>query len=170
MAKTRPTTGARRRTSGQILAILSVGCSQSMAAQYVGCASRTIQRTAERDPEFAKRTRQAKCNAELGLVTKHPQRGEEGAILAGGGLGAGTRLSRKVRPPRPRRHHRRATGQIGNLLSGFSAIIVRTKYRKNIVKRGSLASLGRPLAVAQVCGIETRKREKRPPMSRHESQ
>lgn len=52
----------------QIVAILSVGCSQNMAAQYVGCASSTIQRTAERDPKFAKKLREARGNAELGLV------------------------------------------------------------------------------------------------------
>jgi len=52
----------------QILAILSVGCSQSTAAHYVGCAASTIQRTADRDPEFAAALRKAKCNAEVSLV------------------------------------------------------------------------------------------------------
>ena len=68
VAKTRPTAGARREQAGQIVAILSVGCSQNMAAQYVGCSPATIQRTAERDPKFAKQLREAKGNAELGLV------------------------------------------------------------------------------------------------------
>ncbi len=62
----RPVLNAEKR--GQIVAILSVGCSQSTAAQYVGCAVSTIQRTADRDPEFANELCQAKCNAELGLV------------------------------------------------------------------------------------------------------
>ena len=52
----------------EILAILSVGCSQSMAAKYVGCSPQTIRREAARDPKFAKKLRQAKGNAELGLV------------------------------------------------------------------------------------------------------
>ena len=53
---------------GLIVAILSVGCSQSMAAKYVGCSPSTIPHTAQRDPKFAKRLREAKGNAELGLV------------------------------------------------------------------------------------------------------
>ncbi len=53
---------------GQIAAILSAGCSQTRAAQFVGCAHSTIQRTADRDPKFAKQLELAKCNAELGLV------------------------------------------------------------------------------------------------------
>lgn len=52
----------------EILAILSVGCSQHVAAGYVGCAASTIQRTAERDPKFAADLGKAKSNAELGLV------------------------------------------------------------------------------------------------------
>ena len=52
----------------QILAILSVGCSQTTAAHYVGCAVSTIQRTADRDPEFAQALGKAKCNAEVSLV------------------------------------------------------------------------------------------------------
>ncbi len=56
------------KKQAQIAAILGVGCSQNMAAAYVGCASRTIQRTAERDPKFAEKLNQARCNAELSLL------------------------------------------------------------------------------------------------------
>ena len=52
----------------KIVAILSVGCSQSVAAQHVGCAVSTISRTAERDPQFAEELGKAKSNAELSLV------------------------------------------------------------------------------------------------------
>ena len=34
----------------EILAIVSLGCSQATAAEYVGCSVSTIQRTVERDP------------------------------------------------------------------------------------------------------------------------
>jgi hypothetical protein len=51
-----------------LLAIISVGCSQTMAANYVGCSPRTIRRLADRDERFARRLREAKGNAELGLV------------------------------------------------------------------------------------------------------
>lgn len=36
----------------QICAILAVGGSRALAANYVGCAPETIRRTADRDPEF----------------------------------------------------------------------------------------------------------------------
>jgi hypothetical protein len=52
----------------EVLAILSVGCSQSVAAKYVGCSPATIRREAARDPKFAKQLREARGNAELGLV------------------------------------------------------------------------------------------------------
>jgi hypothetical protein len=52
----------------ELLAILSVGCSQTMAAKYVGCSPQTIRREAARDAKFAKKLRQAKGNAELGLI------------------------------------------------------------------------------------------------------
>jgi hypothetical protein len=52
----------------EILAIISVGCSQNMAAKYVGCSPQTIRREAARDPKFAKKLRQAKGNVELGLI------------------------------------------------------------------------------------------------------
>ena len=52
----------------EVLAILSMGCSQGMAAKYVGCSPATIRREAARDAKFAKKLREAKGNAELGLV------------------------------------------------------------------------------------------------------
>jgi hypothetical protein len=51
-----------------IATLLSMGCSQSMAADYIGCAVTTIQRTADRDPAFAAMLNKAKCHAELGLI------------------------------------------------------------------------------------------------------
>lgn len=52
----------------QIVAIMSVGCSQAVAAQYVGCAPATISNTAERDPVFGAEIEKAKSNSELSLV------------------------------------------------------------------------------------------------------
>lgn len=51
-----------------IVAIISVGCSQGVAARYVGCAPSTIRRTAVRDPAFNEQLRQARSNTELSLV------------------------------------------------------------------------------------------------------
>jgi hypothetical protein len=52
----------------EIVAILSVGGSQTTAARYVGCAVSTIQRTAERDVKFAQQFREAICNNEINLL------------------------------------------------------------------------------------------------------
>ncbi len=52
----------------EILAILSVGCSRSTAADYVGCSVSTIQKTAERDPAFADELRRAESRAEIVLL------------------------------------------------------------------------------------------------------
>jgi len=52
----------------EILAILSVGCSQTVAARYVGCSPSTIRRAAERDAEFAAKLHRAQRNAEVSLV------------------------------------------------------------------------------------------------------
>ena len=49
----------------EIIAILSVGCSQRTAANYVGCSPSTIGYTAERDPEFAEQISRAQHSQEL---------------------------------------------------------------------------------------------------------
>ena len=49
----------------EILAILSVGGSQRMAAAYVGCAHTTIRRTADRDPAFGENFRHALIEPEI---------------------------------------------------------------------------------------------------------
>lgn len=52
----------------EVLAILSVGCSQNMAAKYVGCSPATIRREAARNPKFGKKLRETKGSVELSLV------------------------------------------------------------------------------------------------------
>ena len=49
----------------EILAILTVGCSRRTAARYVGCSPKTIQNTADRDPEFAEQLRHTDHVAEI---------------------------------------------------------------------------------------------------------
>jgi hypothetical protein len=52
----------------QIVTILGVGCSQRIAARYVGCSEGTIRNTARRDPVFAERILEARREAEVGLL------------------------------------------------------------------------------------------------------
>jgi hypothetical protein len=55
---------------GEILALLSVGCSRRMAARCVGCSPSTIPRTALRDREFAKRLGRATLAAQVGYLKR----------------------------------------------------------------------------------------------------
>ena len=119
----------------EILAIVAVGCSRTAAAAYVGCAISTIQNTADRDPTFAEKLRQAAYATELGLLKNIRNAAEQGAVLAGGGLGAGAALSRALCPPRP---DVITLEQVAALLGQFSDIVaeeVPGRFRKRVLKR-----------------------------------
>ena len=131
--RSRPALDNEKRA--QIVAILSVGCSQNMAAKYVGCASSTILRTAERDPKFAQRIREAKGNAELGLVKciRNAAKKEQYWRAAAWALERGF----------PEKYARRGPDvitaeQLAQILSQFAqriiAIVPVDEYRKRIVK------------------------------------
>jgi HEPN domain-containing protein len=129
---------------GQILAILSVGCSQSTAAQYVGCAVSTIQRTADRDPEFAKSLCQAKCNAELGLVKniRNAAKKEQYWRAAAWALERG--FPEKYAPRSPDVITAEQLAEIlGQLADRIVEHVPNPQYRKNIVK--DIESLARSL-------------------------
>jgi hypothetical protein len=49
----------------EIVQLLTMGFSRRVTARYVGCATSTIQNTAERDAEFGEQVRQAERNAEI---------------------------------------------------------------------------------------------------------
>lgn len=119
----------------EVLAIVSVGCSQNVAAQYVGCAASTIRRAAERDPEFAKELGKAKSNAELGLVKniRNAAKKEQYWRAAAWALERGF----------PEKYARRGPDvitaeQLARLLAQFADMIVQQvpvdEYRKKIVK------------------------------------
>ncbi len=55
---------------GQILGIISVGCSRRTAARFVGCDAKTIRNTALRDPEFADQLCRASQAAEIEYVKR----------------------------------------------------------------------------------------------------
>lgn len=131
----------------QIVAILSVGCSQGVASQFVGCAVSTIQRTADRDPAFAEELGRAKSNAELALVKniRNAAKKEQYWRAAAWALERGF----------PEKYARRGpdvitVDQIGRLLTQFTEIVIEEvpdRYRKGILKRMDAVarSLGIPL-------------------------
>jgi hypothetical protein len=49
----------------EVCALLSAGCNLQAAAQYVGCATNTIRREADRNPDFGLRVREARLQAQL---------------------------------------------------------------------------------------------------------
>jgi len=120
---------------GQIVTILGVGCSQNVAAHYVGCAVSTIQRTAQRDPQFAEQLNKAKCNAELALVKNIRKAAQKEQYWRA----AAWALERGF----PEKYARRGPDVItatdlARALAQFADMIVQQvpvdKYRKNIVK------------------------------------
>jgi hypothetical protein len=119
----------------EILAIVSVGCSQVMAARYAGCAPSTILRTAERDPKFAERLRQAKCNAEIVLIKNIRDAAKKDRYWRA----AAWALERGFPDKYARRGPDVITAeQLARLLAQFAEMIVEqvppAKYRKKIIK------------------------------------
>jgi hypothetical protein len=51
-----------------VVAMITVGASRRVAANYVGCSPSTIRRTAARDPDFAARLKKATSDEEMGCL------------------------------------------------------------------------------------------------------
>ncbi|MBA4019547.1 MAG: hypothetical protein C0483_20480 [Pirellula sp.] len=64
----RPYLNAQRQA--EVCAIVGVGCSLTTAAKYLGCTLQTIQRTRNREPEFAAALLRADSHGELALVRR----------------------------------------------------------------------------------------------------
>jgi hypothetical protein len=119
----------------EILAILSVGCSQATAARYVGCAVSTIQRTADRDPEFADQLRRSTCNNEIGLLQNIRKAAKKEQYWRAAAWALERGFPDKYAPRAP---DVITVEQIAVLLAKISDIVVQQvpeRYRKNILKR-----------------------------------
>jgi hypothetical protein len=137
-----PVLNAEKRA--QILAVLSIGCSQTTAAHCVGCACSTIQRTAERDPDFAAALRKAKCNAEVSLLKniRNAAKKEQYWRAAAWALERG--FPDKYAARRPDVITAEQLAQIlGQLADHIVEHVPNPLYRKNIVK--DIESLARSL-------------------------
>ena len=119
-----------------IAALLAVGCSRWTAARYVGCSRSTIANAARRDPEFDAQLRQAKAQAEVGLLKNIRAAAQKEQHWRA----AAWALERRY----PEKYARRGpqvitVDQIAQLLSQFADIVVEevpvAEYRKNILKR-----------------------------------
>ena len=120
----------------EIIAILSVGCSRRAACRYVGCSWRTIQKTAERDSDFAEGLRQAEERLELtqlkniAAAARKPQYWRAAAWV--------------LERTRPQEYAARGPDmitrdQISRLLLAFVQIVAEevpvAKYRQGVAKR-----------------------------------
>jgi len=134
---------------GQILAILAVGCSRRVAADYVGCSQSAIQNTARRDPTFAEALRRAEHQVEVGYLRNI----QKAASQEKHWRAAAWALERH----NPQDYARRSPeamsiDQVKELIAQCAGIVVEevpvAEYRKRIVKRVGrlLRSLGLPQA------------------------
>lgn len=130
-----------------ILAVLSVGCTQRVAARYVGCHPATIRRAARRDPAFARRLRRARQTAEVYYLDRIRRAASKEQYWRA----AAWALERTL----PERYARRGpdvitADEVARMLAAFAEVIVadidNQRLRKRIVRRlGALAaSLGCP--------------------------
>lgn len=125
--------GYKRR---EILAILAVGGSRQLAADYVGCCVNTIHNTAERDPPFSEKLRQKERQAEIGYLEsiRTAARNQRHWRAAAWAL---ERLD-------PERYAKRnpeviTVRQVRQLLAQLAEVIVEevpvAQFRKNMIKR-----------------------------------
>ncbi len=146
--------GYKRR---EILAILAAGGTRPMAAKYVGCTSKTIQNTAQRDPKFAEELRRRTHESEIGYLQniRNAARDERHWRAAAWAL-------ERICPERygPRRPHTVTVEQVKELLAQFAEIIVEevpvAEFRKRILKR--LDGLSSDLKGAPKKGTKTEQR------------
>ena len=120
----------------EILALLSAGCSRRMAARYVGCSPRTIQNTADRQPEFAERLRKAEYKAEIGYMKNIQAAARKEQYWRAAAWALERRNPEDFAARRP---DVITIDQIKTLLAQFAEMIVEevpvAEYRKNILKK-----------------------------------
>jgi len=132
----------------EIIAILSVGCSRGTAARYVGCSRSTIQRSAERDPDFAEGLRQAEERLELTQLKNIAAAARKAQYWR-----AAAWMLERTRPQQyaSRRPDAISREQVARLLVRFAQIVAEevavSRDRKNVIKRLDrlAARLGCPL-------------------------
>jgi len=129
----------------EILAILAVGCSRRVAAEYVACSPTTIQNTAARDQHFAEALRHAESQAEIGYQRSIQKAASQEKYWRAAAWALERRNPQDYarRPPDALTHK-----QVKEILAEIAAIIQEeltvAAYRKRILKRVGqvISSLG----------------------------
>ena len=120
----------------EICAIISVGCSRQTAASYVGCASDTIRKTAQRDAGFNDQLQQAESKYEI----LHLKNINEAAKSKQYWRAAAWALERKFPDRYGHRHPTSITAeQVSNLVAQLAEIVAEAvpaaKHRKAVLRR-----------------------------------
>jgi len=124
----------------QILAIVSLGGTRSMAARFVGCTVQTIRNEARRDPEFAAALAKAADTPELTYLQSIRKAAQESRYWR-----AAAWALERTRPQRYglRRPDTISFAQMRQFISELVAIVtdeVPARYRKRILQRLTAAA------------------------------
>jgi len=130
-----------------VLAILSLGCTQAVAAEYVGCSASTIYRTACRNPEFARRLGRARNQAEITLLKNIHNASADPKYWRAGAWALERTLPAKYGPDRNSPLQPIPPDQLALILTHFARTIIQhvpvDKYRKDVVN--SIETMARDL-------------------------
>jgi hypothetical protein len=135
---------------GEIVAIISMGCSRRTAAHYVGCDPKTIQNTAERNEKFAGKLDHAQGQA----VVSHVKNINSAAKKAQYWRAAAWALER-INPEEYATPHPDTISleQVSRLIDCFARIVIEAvpvdAYRKSFIKR--LAELTKMVSESVPC-------------------
>jgi len=131
----------------EILALVTVGCSRRTAARYVGCSPQTIQRTADRQREFAEQLRKAESKVEIGYLKNIQAAAKKEQYWRAAAWALERRNPEDFAARRPEVI---TIDQIKTLIAQFAQIIVAevpvARFRKSIIKK--LEAIAAGLGVA----------------------
>jgi hypothetical protein len=133
----------------ELLAILSLGCGQAAAAEYVGCSVSTIYRTARRHPDFAQRLGRARNQAEISFLKNIHTASDDPKYWRAAAWALERSHPGKYGPDRNNAVQSITPDQLQLILAHFARRIIQQvpvdKYRKKII--ASVATMTRELGL-----------------------
>jgi hypothetical protein len=145
----------------EVLAILGLGCNQTVAAEYVGCSISTIYRTARRYPDFAHRLGQARNQAEISLLKKIHNASNDPKYWRAAAWALERSVPRKFAPDGNDAVQPLPSDQLILVITHFARAIIQKvpvdKYRKDIIKtvETMVRDLGQTIPHPQKLLLET---------------
>lgn len=121
---------------GEIVALVSAGCSRLVAAAYVGCAPSTITYAAQHDPDFAKRLREVGAGLQVRCLKRILKAADQEQYWR-----AAAWMLERLNPEdfSPRKPHTFTGDQVGKLLDQLAQILIdaipEARLREPVVAR-----------------------------------